>query len=56
MHARCRPRGERTRHQATQPTVFVAFTLHVTAVPLVKPLTAIGEVVPVFDWLPQVAV
>jgi hypothetical protein len=31
------------------PTAFVAVTVHVTAVPLARPVTAIGDVVPVVD-------
>ena len=38
------------------PAVLVALTVHVTATPLVRPVTVIGEVVPVALCVPQVAV
>ena len=38
------------------PLAFVAITVHVTAVPLVRPVTVIGEVEPDTLWLEQVAV
>ena len=38
------------------PTAFVALTMHVTATPLVRPVTVIGELVPVALCMPQVAV
>ena len=41
---------------APLPTVLVALTLHVYAVPLVKPVTTIGEPEPLADSVPQVAV
>ena len=38
------------------PTAFVAFTLHVTATPLVRPTTVIGEPADVALCAPHVAV
>ena len=35
------------------PTEFVALTVHVTATPLVRPVTVIGDVVPVALCVPQ---
>ena len=38
------------------PIALVAFTMHVTAVPLVSPVTVIGEAAPLALSAPQVAV
>ena len=40
---------------APLPTALVALTVHVTATPLVRPVTVIGDVVPVALCVPQVA-
>ena len=41
---------------ALLPTALVATTVHVTGVPLVRPVTVIGEVAPLLLCAPQVAV